>query len=338
MFNNVYGIDFGSGSTKVCKRKTGIILNERSCIATIGRGEGEEAVAMGDEAYEMYEKSPDSLNVKFPIKDGAVAHLDDMVKMWDFLAVKLKDYGRVKGADFLLAVSASLSEVQKNAYKKVIERGKYRPGNVCLINMPVLDALGLELDENDQKGHMIINVGADTTEVSITAGEGIIVSKLIPYGGSHIDSIINNYIRKEKNFIIGTRSAERLKIDAVSAVGTLREASCMGRDLMTGLPREVTLKSDEIYPLLKGIFNEIAVQSLSILEHTPPEILSSIKSEGAYLTGASSWISGLDQFLADFMQCTVNTTKKAQKTVILGLSRLVEDQKLISKYALKLNV
>lgn len=112
----------------------------------------------------------------------------------------------------------------------------------------------------------------------------------------------------------------------------------MGRDLMTGLPREVTLKSDEIYPLLKGIFNEIAVQSLSILEHTPPEILSSIKSEGAYLTGASSWISGLDQFLADFMQCTVNTTKKAQKTVILGLSRLVEDQKLISKYALKLNV
>ncbi|MCR5625160.1 MAG: rod shape-determining protein [Lachnospiraceae bacterium] len=336
MAQKVFGVDFGTGSIKIYRKKDGIIMNEHNAVATVGKNEEKRPVAMGDKAFQMFEKAPDSIHVNFPMKNGAVADLDDMIDLWDFMTEKVSGTPKLKGSEFYIAVPADLTEVEKNAFKKVVTEGQGKPKAVKLIDKPICDALGLGIDLDNTQGELIVNMGADTTEITILAKGGIIVTKLLPYGGNFFDLQILNYVRKNYNFAIGRRTAENMKKVLVSATNNTNESTAFGRNVLTGLPGEITIKSEEIYPFISNVIKDIAVQTKSIFEHTPPEITRSIEENGIYLTGGSSWINGMDQYLANETLIKVNTTKHAQRTVISGLGFLVENPKKARDYALSL--
>ncbi len=336
MAHKTYGIDFGTGTVKVYKRSEGIILNERTVVATVGKGEEQRPIAIGDQAYEMFEKVPPNIHVSFPMENGVIAQMGDMTALWSFMMHKISPKKKLKNMDFYISVPADIREVDQNAYSKVVSEGDWNPRRVCLVYKPVADALGLNLDLGRARGVMIVNIGADTTEISVLSMGGLVTSKLLPYGGNHFDEQIMNYIRKERNFIIGRKSAEQLKKTLVSAVPVNARARVVGRNIVKGLPGEVTVGSEEIFPLVQGVFYSICTSIQSILEHTPPEIASEISERGIYLTGASSWLPGIDQLIANKTRHRVNTTKYAQRTVITGLGYLTEHPRAASRYCIPL--
>lgn len=337
MAHKTFGIDFGTGTIKVYKKTEGIILNERNVVATIGKNKEKRPIAIGDKAYEMFEKVPPNIHVSFPLHNGVIAQMQDMIALWNFMTTKVSGGRRLKGADFYITVPADIREVDKKAFSKVITEGDCKPHKVCLIDKPIADALGMNLDVENSRGIMIVNIGADTTEISVLSLGGIVVSKLLPYGGNYFDKQIINYVRKEYNFVIGRKSAEQIKKSLVSAVPVDETATVIGRNVVRGLPGEVTVSSGEIFPLVKDVFYSISAAVKSMLERTPPEIATEIREHGIYLTGGSSWLRGIDQLLANETRYKVNTTKHAQRTVITGLGYLAEHPKIAAKYSVPLD-
>ncbi len=334
MAKKVFGIDFGTSAVKVYKKGDGIVLLERTAVSTVGKDK--RPIAIGEKAYEMYEKAPPSIHVSLPLSRGVVSELDDMTALWNFMGQKISGKKKMNHCQFYIAVPADITEVEKNAYSRIITKSDSKPQKVCLIDKPIADAYGLKLDVERSRGILIVNLGADTTEISILSLGGIVVSRLLSYGGNDFDRAIQGYIRKEYNFIIGLKTAENIKKQLVSTDQIQQTVSVMGRDVLRGLPGEILISSNEIYALTKDIFFRIAAEIRSMLERTPPEISMEILHNGIYLTGGTSLIKGLDQFLANEVNVMVNTAKHANKTVVSGIGYLAEHPKLALKYAVPL--
>ncbi len=294
MSQKTYGIDFGTGTIKVYKKGQGIILLERNVVATVGSGK--RPVAIGEKAYEMYEKAPPSINVTFPLSHGVISELKDMTALWNFMLSALAGHKKFKGGEFYIAVPADITEVEKKAYSQIISEGEGKPRHIFLVDKPVADAYGLGIDVAKTHGSLIVNIGADTTEISIISLGGIVFTKLLPDGS--------------------------LKI--------------AGRDILKGLPGEISLSSKEIYPLVEDVFYIISSSVKSMLERTPPEISQEIIHTGLYLTGASSWIKGIDALIEKETHIKANTTKNAQKTVAEGLGYLAGHPKTAASYLSRL--
>ena len=331
MAQKTYGIDFGTGTIKVYKKGQGIVMHERNVVSTVDKEK--KTVAIGEEAYEMFEKVPPSINVSFPISHGIITDIDDMTSLCDYMMYEVSGKKRLKGFEFYIAVPTDINEVDRNAYARIVTKGECKPKKVFLIDKPVADAYGLGLDVEKANGILIVDMGADTTEVSILSRGGIVVTNLLPYGGNYFDEQIMNYIRKQYKFVIGMKTAEQVKKSIIAAYPTDDSITVTGRNIIKGLPDEIKIASEEVYPLVADVFHEIAATVQRMLEHTPPEISHEIVNNGIYLTGGSSGIRGLDQLIANETYLKVNTARSAQKTVINGLGYLTEHSKLAQQYA-----
>lgn len=337
MAKKIFGVDFGTNVIKVYKKGDGIVLLERTAVSTVGKGKAKRAIAIGEKSFEMFEKAPPSINVSLPICRGVVAHLDDMVQLWNYMGYKISDNKKMSRCQFYLAVPADITEVEKQAYSKIVMKSDSKPQKVFLIDKPIADAYGLGLDVEKSRGILIANLGADTCELSVLSLGGIVATKLIPYGGNDFDRIIQTYVRKKYNFVIGLKTAETIKMNLVSAIETDSSVTVAGRDLLKGLPGEITVSAQEILPLVADIFEKLANDIRSLLEHTPPEISHEILHNGIYLTGGTSFVNGMNQYLANRVKVRVNTTKNAQKTVVNGIGYLAEHPKLALRYAVPLD-
>lgn len=336
MAKNIYGIDFGTGTIKIYKKGEGIILSEKTAVSIVDKGK--KPVAIGAKAYEMYEKAPPSIKVSLPIARGVISHLDDMVSLWNFMGKQLLGNRKLNRSQYYIAVPADITEVEKKAYSKIVTKSDVNPKKVFLVDKPIADAYGLGLDIEKARGVMIVNLGADTTELSVLSLGGIVVSKLLPYGGNDIEDIIQNYIRKQYNFIIGKKTAEHIKKEIFRMTQEEISVTVVGRDVLKGLPGELTVTTREIFPMIIDIFQSIAVQMRSMLERTPPEISSEIIHNGIFLTGGTSGILGLNQYFANEVRVRINSAKTAQKTVVSGIGYLAEHPKLATKYAVPMEV
>ena len=323
MAKKIFGIDFGTNVIKVYKKGEGIILLERTAVSTVGKGKAKRAIAIGEKSFEMFEKAPPSIDVCFPIHRGVVSHLDDMVQLWNYMGQKISGKKKISHCQFYLAVPADITEVEKQAYSKIVLKSESKPKKVFLIDKPIADAYGLGLDIEKSKGILIANLGADTCELSILSLGGLVSTKLIPFGGN--------------DFVIGLKTAEQIKMKLIAAVPKEETITVTGRDLLKGLPREVTVRSTEIIPLVIDIFEKLANDIRSLLEHTPPEISYEILHNGIYLTGGTSQIEGMDRYLANQIKIRVNAAQNAQKTAAEGIGYLAEHPKLALKYAVPLD-
>lgn len=325
MAGKAIGIDFGTSSIKFYKNGEGVILHEKSVIAIYNKV---HTFAVGNEAFEMYEKAPANIDVSYPVKNGVIADIGNMQAMIDYFFQVLDGKRKLKGADYYIAVPTDITEVEKRAYFDLISNTNLRPKKIHVVEKPIADALGMNLDITKSTGTLVVDIGANTTEISVLSLGGIVLSRLISVGGNKFDEAIITKIKKGKNFVIGEKSAELIKKTIGSAYVTDETMDIYGRNLVTGLPSEITVSGEDVYDALNELFQSIVDSIKIILERTPPEISSDIYKSGVYITGGSSRIKDLGRYVYEQLGLKVNLCEEPESTVIAGLGAIIEDPNL----------
>ena len=209
MSKSVYGIDFGTSNIKIYNGVTRTSLSEKNIIAIKNKT---DLFEIGDEAFKMYEKAPDNIEVVFPIKYGVIADLKKMKMLFEQFFKKLTGPRGSKMGRFCIAVPADITEVEKRAFYEVVAKSDIKAREIKIVEKPIADAVGLGIDISSSKGNMIVNIGADTTEVSIISHGGIVISRIVKIGGNMLDQLICESVKKRYNILIGLKTAEKIKI------------------------------------------------------------------------------------------------------------------------------
>jgi len=321
---NGYGIDMGTGNLKIYNKATGEITNEKNTIAIV---EKDRMYAYGDEAYSMYEKAPESIDVSFPIVNGVIADFDNMQTML-LEVLEHKTGAKLKGSDIVIAVPTDITDVEKKAFFDMFAKTKIKAHSVSLCDKPLADALGMDLDITEPTGVMVVDIGADTTEISVISLGGLVLSDLLPFGGNRLDESIVTCLKRKYNLVIGNKTAKSLKENIGSASkGKGLEMEIVGRDVVSGLPIEMKIGSDVVYDGMADDLNNICTSIKMILEKVPPELAKDIVHSGIYLTGGSSRIDNLAEYFKAVTNIDVNVAENGEETVVMGLNKVLSDPK-----------
>jgi len=324
---NGYGIDMGTGNLKIYSRASDTVTTEKNTIAIV---EGNQMYAYGDEAYEMYEKAPENIDVSFPIVGGVIADFDNMQTML-LEALREKIDARLKGSDIVIAVPTDITEGEKKAFYDMFAKTRIKARSIRLCEKPLADALGLGLDITEPTGVMVVDIGADTTEISVISLGGLVLSELLPFGGNKLDDAIVTYMKRVKNLVIGRKTAKDLKEKIGSAVKsedeTPQKISIVGRDIVSGLPRPYDITSDIIYEAIKDELLNVGSNIRMILEKVPPELAKDIVRSGIYITGGSSQITGLVDLFESMTEISMNIAEDGEQTVAMGLGMVLSEDK-----------
>ena len=326
MSTNVYGIDLGTCNLKIFCKATGKVINEKNTIAIVKKN---QLYAFGDAAYAMYEKAPDNIKVSFPIVNGVIADYNNMQTLiGEVLDKHVKNH--TKGAEYIVAIPTSITMVEQKSFADLFYKSRFKPKSVLLFQRPIADAVGLDLDVLSPTGYMIVNIGADTTEISVISLGGLVLSELLDFGGKRIDESIISYLKRTFSLAIGHKTAMDLKETLGCALPEEEErtAKIVGRDLVSGLPIEMEISSKVIYEAIKDNLNSICNSIKLILEKTPPELAQDIIHSGIYITGGSSKISKLDQLFTQITNIKVNSCEYPEESAVRGLNKIVSDEKL----------
>lgn len=283
--------------------------------------------AYGDAAYSMYEKTPETIEVSFPIANGVIADFDNMQTML-FEVMEKKAKARIKGSDIVVCVPTDITEVEKKAFFDMFAKSKMRPNSVMLCEKPLADALGMGIDITEPTGVMIVDFGADTTEISVISLGGLVLTELCPFGGNQLDDAIVTHMKRKYNLLIGRKSACQLKETIGSAMaGRTDKMTIVGRDVVSGLPIEMEINSAIVYDGIKNDLNNLCNSIKIALEKVPPELAKDIVHAGIYLTGGSANIQQLGDLFTEVTNIKVNISEQAGETAVLGLKSVLTDSK-----------
>ena len=323
MLGNVYGLDLGTYEIKIFDKKKDRLWREKNTIAMKNK---KYVFAVGNDAYQMYEKSPAGVQVIFPMKNGVIAHFDDMQYL---LGSLLGNERRLSGGDeYVMAVPTDVTEVEKKAFFDLFYKSPYKPKSVLLCDKPIADAIGLGLDVNEPTGIMVVDMGADTTEISVISLGGLVLSNLLHFGGNRMDESIINYMKRNFNLVIGKKTAMQLKENIGSAMpGAEGTMTIVGLDVVSGLPIQMEVTAETVYNAIKENMNSLCNAIKMILERVPPELAKDIIASGIYLTGGGSEIDRLDILFKELTNIKVNTCEDADECVARGLSQVIKDAK-----------
>ena len=324
MNNNVYGVDLGTSNLKIFCKATGEIIKEKNTVAIINKN---QIYAYGDDAYAMYEKAPESIQVIFPVVSGVIADYNFLQNMLiTFLEDRMKS--KLRGSEFVVAVPTDITDVEKRAFYEIFFKSKVRPKSILLCEKPIADAVGLGIDVNQPTGVMIVDMGADTTEISVISLGGLVLSDLLHFGGNRLDESIISYMRKEYNLVIGQKTAKALKETIGSGLpGRTETMKIVGRDVVSGLPIEMEVSAADVYTAIKANLESICTSIKMILERTPPELAKDIIHAGIYITGGGSMIYNLDKLFEEITGIKINTTDAPEESAVRGLVKIVSDSK-----------
>lgn len=318
--NHVYGIDLGSNMIKIYSQKSDEILKERNMIAIRNK---EDILAVGDDAYEMYEKNPANITVSSPMSNGMIANIGHLEILLHSL---LEKTSRNSGSHPVIyfAVPVDMTEIEKRAYYSVAQSGRFRKSKVLLVERPVADAFALGIPIIKTRGSMIVNIGAATTEISVIADSRVIISKIIPLGGDHFNQEILSNIRRRNNFFVSLRTAGRLKTSLADLKQERKLArKIVGVDCVSGLPRERIVTSTTINESILASVKEIAEEIRTFLDRTPPQIHKVILSEGIYLTGGSTRIPYIAQVISRQIGCPILLSQYYDLCTVYGLKEII---------------
>ena len=324
MLNNVFGIDLGTNNIKIYNRADDTILVEKNMIAIENKN---NIFAYGDSAFDMYEKAPSNIHISYPLSNGVIADIHNMEKIVRFFINDLTG-NSIKSADYYIAVPTDVTEVEKRAFYDLIRDANVKAKKIMVVEKAVADGLGLDIDVKNSQGVLIVNVGFDTTEISILSLGGIVLSRLIKVGGQKFDDSIRAAVRKQYNLIIGGKTAENVKTSLADLEKENKGAVVYGRDIVTGLPVERELPTAMIDESLIEHFYTIIDNIKVILERTPPELAADIYRHGIYLTGGASQVSHLAELIQKGTGLKVNVSENPITSVALGLSKIIKDDNL----------
>lgn len=327
MAQNMFGIDIGTSSIRIYNKNQGSILNEKNVIAVQNK---HTILAVGNEAYDMFEKTPESIVVSYPVKFGVIADIKNMQSLFEGVVRKScsqkSSKSSYKNAEFCFAVPTDITEVEKRAFYELAQGSKIRAKKVTVVEKPVADGVGVGIVVNSPKGNMIVNFGADTTEISVLSLGGIVISRLVQLGGNRLDENICSLVRKQYNLIIGMKTAEMLKRGLGNATEITGEVMRVyGRDLVTGLPVIRDISSDTVYQATHDVLENIVSEIKMILEHTPPELAADIIDTGIFLTGGGAQLRNFDNLVQKETDLTINIPDKPDECVARGIAKIVTE-------------
>lgn len=329
MAKNTYGLDLGSYEIKVYDKKKDTIWKAKDVIAIAN---GREIFAIGDDAYVMYEKTPDNIEVVFPMRGGVISQFNNMQFLLQGL---LKgDRQSARGSEYVIAVPTDVTEVEKKAFFDLVIHSTARAKEVNIVERAIADAIGMDLDVKETKGLLIANFGGETTELSVLAGGGMVFNKLMKIGGVAFDESIVSLVRHSHDFLIGRLTAEALRKRFGVYTGESEDTAVMvaGRDMITGLPIRKPLAMGLVRASLREPLLECVRAILSLIDRTPPEVRAAIYENGIFLTGGIANMPGLETYIEKATGIPTRTANEPELCTIVGLKKIMMSSDL-SKFA-----
>lgn len=317
------GIDLGTANVLINIAGKGIVLNEPSVVA-IDTTTG-QVVAVGTEAYKMVGRTPGNIRAIRPLKDGVIADFDVTEAMLSYFIEKLNVKSFMSKPSILICAPTNVTSVEQKAIIQAAE--KAGGGNVYLDFEPKVAAIGAELDIFKPQGNMVIDIGGGTSDVAILSMGEIVTSRSLHFAGDKMDQAIVNYVKRNKDLLIGERTAETIKKEIGSAYLTDPDVAMQirGRDLKDGLPKRILIKGTEIEDALHDGLMSIVHAAKEVLEQTPPELSADIIDRGIMLTGGGSMLHNLDRLLADNLGVPVLIADDPLDAVAIGTGILLEN-------------
>jgi len=324
LLSNDIGIDLGTANTLVYLRGRGIVINEPSVVA-INQKTG-RVVAVGAQAKEMLGRTPGHITAIRPLVDGVISDFEITEEMLSYLINKAqKDGKKLLGPRVVIGVPSGITSVETRAVRDAAKSAGAR--EIHIVEEPMAAAIGIRLPIQEAIGSMVIDIGGGTCDIVVIALDGIVRSKNIRIGGDKLNNDIISYIRSEFKILIGEKTAEELKI-AVGAVlegGEPLEATVRGRDLVTGLPREVIITDSDIREAISISISNIIDAAKEVLETTPPEVLADVMQEGVHLVGGGALIKGMSELLHDVLKLPVYVADDPLTAVVRGTGIILEN-------------
>ena len=323
MFTKDIGIDLGTANTLVYMRGKGIIIREPSVVAVDTRTD--RAKYVGQEAKDVIGRTPGSIVAVRPLKDGVIADFEITTTMLqEFIRKALKGSFFTK-ARVIICIPSGVTAVERRAVKEAAENAGAKRVNI--IEEPMAAAIGAGLPVSEPQGSMIVDIGGGTSEVAVISLGGIVTSRSVRIAGDAFDTAIINYIKKKYNLLIGERTAENVKIAIGSAYPIENEAQMeiKGRNLLNGLPENITVTSDEIREALAESLSHVIEAIKVTLEKTPPELAADIIDQGITLAGGGALIRGLDKLINKETGMPVYVAETPLDCVADGTGKVLED-------------
>ncbi|TDI64291.1 MAG: rod shape-determining protein [Alphaproteobacteria bacterium] len=336
MFGSLFGllsadmaIDLGTANTLVYVKGRGIVLNEPSVVAIINKGGKSQVLAVGNEAKMMLGRTPGNITAIRPMRDGVIADFEIAEEMIKHFIRKVHNRRSFASPLIVVCVPSGSTAVERRAIQEsALAAGSRR---VYLIEEPMAAAIGAGLPVTEPTGSMVVDIGGGTTEVAILSLGGIVYSRSVRVGGDKMDEAIIAYIRRMHNLLVGEASAERIKKEIGSAIppadGNGLTIEIKGRDLMNGVPKEITVGQRQIAESLAEPVAAIVEAVKVALESTPPELAADIVDKGIVLTGGGALLANMDQVIRNETGLPVSIADEALSCVALGTGKVLEHLK-----------
>ena len=316
------GIDLGTASILVYIRGKGVVLKEPSVVAF--DRDTNKIKAIGEDARLMLGRTPGNIVAVRPLRQGVISDYTVTEKMMKYFIQKALGKKSFRKPRIAVCVPSGVTEVEK----KAVEDATYQAGarEVSIIEEPIAAAIGAGIDISKPCGNMIVDIGGGTSDIAVISLGGTVVSASIKIAGDDFDEAIVRYMRKKHNLLIGDRTAEDIKIQVGSAYTRAEESSIevRGRNLVTGLPKTVTVTSEETREALREATAQIVEAVHSVLERTPPELAADISDRGIVLTGGGSMLQGLEQLIEEKTGITTMTADDPMTAVAIGTGQYIE--------------
>jgi len=324
-FSNDLAIDLGTANTLVYMKGKGVVANEPSVVAISKDHRGvRQVLAVGIEAKEMLGRTPESITAIRPMKDGVIADFQVTEEMLRYFINKAHNRKMLVRPRIIICVPSGITEVERRAVKDSALSAHAR--EVHLIAEPMAAAIGAGLPISEPSGNMIVDIGGGTSEVAVISLEGIVIAKSLRVAGDKMDEAIIQYMKRKYNLLIGERTAEVIKITIGNAypsdeVSTLE---VKGRDLVAGVPKTVTVTSDEVREALTEPLNAIVEAIRTTLERTPPELAADISDKGIMLSGGGALLKDLDVLIREETGLPVMVAEDCLTAVAVGAGKALE--------------
>ena len=333
-FSKDLGIDLGTSNTLVYAEEKGVVINEPSIVAINNRNN--QILAVGREAKEMLGKTPPHISVVKPLENGIISDFEVTEKMLKYFIDKIHrdTFTFVPRPRIVIGVPLEITEVERKAVEDAAISAGAR--EVYLVENPMAAAIGARLNVTDSTGNMIVDVGGGTTEIAVISLSGVVTWKSLPIAGEEFNKNIMQYARDHFNLLLGEKVAEQIKIKIGSAIELSEplEIEMRGRDLLTGLPKEIMVNDTQIRDALSRSLDAIIENIKATLEVTPPELVADIYERGLVLTGGGSLLRGLDELISRSTEVPVRVADDPLICVARGTGVLLANQALLQDIAL----
>ncbi len=339
MFNGLHrllsrdlAIDLGTANTLVYAQGLGIISNEPSVVAVQhdARG-GKRVLAVGKQAKEMLGRTPGSIHAIRPMKDGVIADFEITAAMLRYFIRAAHNRSTLVKPHIVIGIPSGITEVERRAVREAAESAGAR--EVHLIEQPMAAAIGAGLPISEPCGNMIVDIGGGTSDVAVISLSGIVYAKSVRVGGDKMDEALIQHVRRKYNVLIGERTAEALKLGIGNAwpEDEVRTMDIRGRDMVAGVPRTLTLTSDEVRDALADSVRAIVDVVKVALERTPPELAGDIADRGIVLAGGGALLKGFDQLLRDETGLPVAVAENPLECVVVGAGKALENNGILHR-------